>query len=143
MSSSNVSGMSDQGRAHLDTSQGAKAAHPPGRPDPVVSHRTTGSHDTAKNLEMQLVGSAAKLQAACNPEDTAPGAKRSTTVAKNPVFRTPKVDEYPTLRIMKAYQKFGKQYVDGLRRDPNCCELLRITCDIANASPDLLPDFPG
>ena len=107
--------MSDQRRAHLDASQGAKAAHPSGRPDPVVSHRTTGSHDTAKNLEMQ-----------------------------NPVFRTPKVDEYPTLRIMKAYQKFGKQFIDMLRRVPNHSKQLQRLCDMANDDLSyLLPDFPG
>ena len=45
VSSSNESGMSDQRRAHLDASQGAKTAHPSGRPNPVVAHRTTGSHE--------------------------------------------------------------------------------------------------
>ena len=41
--------MSDQRRAHLDAKAAhatvAKAAHASGRPDPVDSHRTTGSHE--------------------------------------------------------------------------------------------------
>ena len=102
MSASNESGMSDRSRAHLVTCQATKAAHPSGRPDPVASHRMTGSRDTAENL-----------------------------------------DKHPTPRILLAYQKYGKQYVDMLRRDPQYSERLRKLCDNAEAFPDLMPDFQG
>ena len=116
---------------------------------------TAGAHterlidDAAKNLEMHLIGSAAKLQAACNPEDTAPGAKRSTTVAKNPVFRTPKVDEFSTPAHLDAYLrdlKYGEQYLEYFRRlarDGRNPDGTKAMSDVANAYRDPFPNIPG
>ena len=62
MALSKGSAMGDHRRAYLNASQAANAAHPSGRPDPVDSHRTIGSHEASPQAPRAQVSQSAKRQ---------------------------------------------------------------------------------
>ena len=62
MALSKESAMGDHRRAYLNASQAANAAHPSGRPDPVDSHRTIGSHEASPQAPRAQVSQSAKRQ---------------------------------------------------------------------------------